>query len=292
MSYIESKRVNNLLDRLSAWGFLASQEILDAGVTNLGLKDQYLALRFINENIAAFGGDPSKVTIWGESAGGGSVGYQAQAYGGRNDGLFRGIIAESAAEMTNVKNMTLPNQRYLNITRAVGCNSTKDSLACLRKVPFAAFDAAIRNITGSQTFYPIVDGDFVKDYSSVLLAQGNFTKVPLLIGSNADEGTLFTAQGINSDDAFAKTIKSYGPDANTTAILMELYPDILSVGIPASYQTRPGTTIGTQWKRAATFNGDYLILAPRRLRNQAWFTQGVTSYAYQFNAPRANSKFS
>ena len=72
--------------RLSAWGFLGSQEALDAGITNIGFKDQRLSLHWIKENIAAFGGDPSKVTIWGESAGGQSVGAHLLAYGGRDDG--------------------------------------------------------------------------------------------------------------------------------------------------------------------------------------------------------------
>lgn len=69
--------------RLSAWGFLGGKEALDGGATNLGFRDQRLALHWIQENIAAFGGDPSKVTIWGESAGGQSVGAQFLAYNGK-----------------------------------------------------------------------------------------------------------------------------------------------------------------------------------------------------------------
>lgn len=81
--------------RLSAYGWLWSTDVVNKGVANLGLRDQRLALHWLQENIAAFGGDPSKVTIWGESAGGVSVGNHLLAYNGRNDGLFRGAISES-----------------------------------------------------------------------------------------------------------------------------------------------------------------------------------------------------
>lgn len=67
--------------RLSAWGFLFSEEVAGSGNTNLGLRDQRLALHWLQENIAAFGGDPTKVTIWGESAGALDVGLHLVAYG-------------------------------------------------------------------------------------------------------------------------------------------------------------------------------------------------------------------
>lgn len=85
--------------RLSGFGFLASKEVLEAGVANLGLFDQRLALRWIRENIEAFGGDPSKITIWGESAGGFSVGYHMVGFDGEHDGLFRAGILESGTAL-------------------------------------------------------------------------------------------------------------------------------------------------------------------------------------------------
>ncbi|KAK4234233.1 Alpha/Beta hydrolase protein [Achaetomium macrosporum] len=275
--------------RLSAWGFLASDEILQAGVANLGLKDQYLALRFIKENIAAFGGDPDKITIWGESAGGGSVSYMAKAYEGRNEALFRAIIAESLYEPSHSANMTLPNMLYANLTAAVGCNATSDRLDCLRKVPADLLNSTIADIVPTTSFYPVVDGGIVPDLSSRLLAQGKFTKVPLLIGSNSDEGTSFSPSGISSDEEFTQSVRSGGPDANTTTILMTLYPDIPSVGIPTGFHSRPDSTIGTQFKRSAAYYGDYTILSQRRLRNQAWYAHGVTSFAYQFDCPAVNN---
>ena len=68
--------------RLSAFGFVSSEEALTAGVANLGFRDQRLAIRWVNENIAAFGGSPDKVTIFGESSGAESVSAQVLAYGG------------------------------------------------------------------------------------------------------------------------------------------------------------------------------------------------------------------
>jgi triacylglycerol lipase len=94
LSYIvqESSKMNtpfigvSINYRLQAWGFIFGKEIAEEGSTNLSIRDQRLALHWVQENIAACGGDPSKVTIWGESAGGFSVGAHLVAYGGRDDG--------------------------------------------------------------------------------------------------------------------------------------------------------------------------------------------------------------
>lgn len=85
--------------RLSAFGFLwgNTTEILANSSANNGLRDQRLALHWIQENIKYFGGDPSRVIIWGESSGALSVGKHLIAYGERNDGLFRGAIMESGS---------------------------------------------------------------------------------------------------------------------------------------------------------------------------------------------------
>lgn len=81
--------------RLGVWGFLNSPQILAEGNTNAGLLDQRLAFRWIKENIAAFGGDPNKITLWGESAGAQSIAYHLLSYDGRDDKLFHGAILES-----------------------------------------------------------------------------------------------------------------------------------------------------------------------------------------------------
>lgn len=85
--------------RVAGFGFLASKEVAEAGEANIGLFDQRLALRWIQENIHAFGGDPNRVAIFGESAGAFSVGYHLTGFDGRNDGLFRAAILQSGSAL-------------------------------------------------------------------------------------------------------------------------------------------------------------------------------------------------
>jgi carboxylesterase type B len=268
---------------------------LDVGVASLGLGDQRLALHWIQETIAAFGGDPAKVVIWGESAGGGNVAYQTIAYEGRDDRLFRGIIAESGAEGSHPADLTEPEERYNNITRAVGCDTAADKLACLRTVSFDALNVAVAELTSS-SFYPVVDydlvPDLVPDLSSTLLAKGKFTKTPLLAGTNTEEGTLFTSPDVESDEDIKALPYSGGIDDNTTTILMALYPNVDSLGLPTAYQT-PSTNspVGAQYKRAVALSTNQIFLNWRRLRTDAWSNAGVPTYSYLFESPLSSGKF-
>ncbi|KAH8885620.1 putative neuroligin [Thozetella sp. PMI_491] len=271
--------------RLSFWGFASSQEVLDAGVANLGLKDQSLALHWIQENIAAFGGDPAKVTIWGESAAGGAMGYHATAFGGRDDGLFRGIIAESGAESTQIKDLNVSSRApaFRAVPQAVGCSGAADTLACLCQASFDALNNSIARLASSQG--PVWDGDIIADFSSVQLAQGHFTKVPILLGTNADEEPLFGGTTVSSDAAISSYISSSGPDANTTAILMTLYPNIDSLGLPTQYRVPADGFIASQFKRSVAVAGDSFFLSWRRHRTDAWSKWGVPAYSYLFASP-------
>lgn len=221
----------------------------------------------------------------GESAGGGSIGYHATAFGGRDDGLFRGLISESGADGNHIKNISSYAQVYNNITRLVGCDGQSDKLACLRKVPFDTLNDAINKTGGS--YGPIYDGDFIADYPSVQLAQGKFTKRPFLLGTNSDEGTLFAGgSNISSDAQIAASLRNSGLDANTTTILMALYPNVDALGLPATFQTPPtNPPNGTQYKRSIALTTDQSFLAWRRARSDAWSKAGVPAYAYHFDSP-------
>ncbi|KAJ9649718.1 hypothetical protein H2201_001863 [Coniosporium apollinis] len=281
--------------RLSAWGFLNSEEVQESGQTNLGLRDQRLAMQWVRENIAAFGGDPDKVTIFGESAGASSVGYQLTAYNGRDDKLFRGAIMQSGSPVYygSVNDTEYFQPLYNSVVNQAGCSGAADTLQCLRDVPYAQLNAVINQTEFRGTFVPAVDGDFFQRLISTQLEDGAFVHVPIISGANSDEGTAFSPQGINTTEIFYQNVVNPSgrffrrlPEWFGQAIL-EAYPDIPALGIPGTpplpADFRPGPPFGAQFRRSAAYYGDATFIAPRRQTCQTWAAAGVAAYCYRFN---------
>lgn len=286
--------------RLSLWGFMYGQEVVDSGITNLGFLDQRLALHWIQENIAAFGGDPDKVTIWGESAGGGSVGTHLVAYGGRDDKLFRAAISESGFPSGLAEYPTVAEWQpiYDYVVQEVNCSSASDTLACLRTIPTATLSSVFNstfngsNIGTDSNFGPQIDGDFIQGSGTTQLKTGQFVKVPYLLGSNFDEGASFGTKGINTTVDFIDSILDLTPGLSNETIntLLALYPDIPEIGIPATLKGRPSyeSGYGYQWKREVAYVGDVKMHAARRLAAQSWAkwasnSSAAATYTYHFN---------
>lgn len=275
--------------RLQAWGFLFGKEIMEAGSANMAIRDQRLALHWIQENIAAFGGDPTKVTIWGESAGARGVGMQLLAYGGRDDGLFRAAILESGGPFGSSPNLT-PEEfqpTYDKIVNATNCSTTADTLACLRTIDRDVLSNVLNSsVTAGASWSPQIDNDFLQDSGTNLVSSGKFVKVPLLAGANHDEGTSFATKGINTTEQFLALVQSAGPDNATALTIAALYPDIPEIGIPGTLAGRPPPSeaaLGVQWKRSSAYTGDLRQHAPRRLIAQKWAEYNTTAYTYLFN---------
>jgi para-nitrobenzyl esterase len=168
--------------RLGALGFLAHPEITrEAGGAppgNFGLQDQIAALRWVQRNIGAFGGDPRRVTIAGQSAG--SMAVHALVASPLAHGLFRGAIAESGLPLPQLDGNTLPvaEQQGIAFARDKGARS----LADLRALPPEKLGGG-----PMLRFSPIIDGKLLTDTVSNMVAHGQFNDVPMIVGQNADE---------------------------------------------------------------------------------------------------------
>lgn len=252
--------------RKGAWGNMYSQEIAGSGNTNLALRDMRQALAWVSENIAFFGGDKDRVTIWGESSGSFAVGQLLMTYGGRTDGLFHASIQESGSASTAWYNGTDWYQPiYDSIVDSVNCSYAIDTLGCLRSVPYETLYPYMQTDTGPG-FYPTVDGDIMPNYPTVLLAEGRFAHVPHLYGTNSDEGSDNAPSGIDTDDQlFEYLYQGVGYDfpAPTVRKIMELYPDDPAQGIPLNTGSERFAERGWQYKRVAAIVGDIFYHAPR-----------------------------
>jgi len=131
-----------------------------------------------------------------------------------------------------------------------------------------------------------IDHDFIAGSASKQLLNGNFVKVPILQGTNFDEGTSFGAKGINTTQQFLAVVEASGLNATVAQTFSLLYPDIPGVGVPGTLAGRPSgnwSFLGAQYKRASAYGGDIAMQAPRRATSQAWAAQNVSSWSYHFN---------
>ncbi|KAI4646799.1 hypothetical protein J4E93_005023 [Alternaria ventricosa] len=296
MSYIVQQSVLNnkpvigisINYRMAAFGFLYSEEVEAAGAQNLGLRDQRLAMQWVNKHISSFGGDPEKVTIWGESAGAYSVGDHIAAYNGVNEGLFRAAILESGNAVGAPLNGTDWYQHmYDNLTESVGCSGAEDTLQCLRDVPYETI--APYGYQGLEWFH-VIDGSLIPRYGQQSLREGKFAKIPLILGTNTDEG--FGVNGVNGDsDAINQLVHSKRWNVNETVAekLLELYPNDPTLGEPYGWGNRTWPQFGLQYKRYQSIATDLTMYAPRRLLAQSMSEHVDQVYSYRWDAPKFNN---
>ncbi|KAH7088952.1 carboxylesteras-like protein [Paraphoma chrysanthemicola] len=214
--------------RLNAFGFPGAP----GADTNLGLRDQRLAVEWLQKNIAGFGGNPKKIVIAGQSSGGAAVDWWSYAY--KQNPIAHGLLSTSGNAFSFPMN-TAQKQKdnWYALSAAVGCGSSGDTLECMRKQPFETISAAVSRIAPSPggspvrstpPFYPMVDGETIfSDYVSRSSA-GDFAKLPYLHGHNNYE------QGYYVIPAFAQGRNV--TEAQTAQFLLE------SFVCPTSYEAR------------------------------------------------------
>ncbi|EGF99071.1 lipase [Melampsora larici-populina 98AG31] len=262
--------------RMGAFGFLGGKQIGAAGVGNLGLKDQRLAMKWVQKHISEFGGDPTKVMIFGESSGAISTSYHLFINNGDNEGLFRAAICESGSAFpVGTLAEGAGQTTYDAILKDIGCENNSDTLACLRSVDFSTLYAASNRIPGPFSggsfplpYAPYVDGEFVTGSMEDNLEAGKFARVPLITGTEDDEGTLLTlgvAPTIITESNLKKYISRLLFKATQEQIdfLTTIYPEDPTQGSP--FNTGLLNTLTPVYKQYAAIFGDFVFQGLRRL---------------------------
>ena len=264
--------------RLGALGFLAHPALASHGAAgNYGLMDQQAALRWVQRNVARFGGDPGNVTIAGQSAGGLSVLAQMVSPGAR--GLFQRAIVQSGTFALNQRPLAVAEAAGETFATAVGCPD--QSAACLRSAPVSALVANFGvEIPG------VVDGAVLTQPIGTALARGQFARVPVVNGITHDEELLFVdglkltvSQGTNiplaapldgSEATYQADIaQALGVSPARAAAIAAVYP--LSAN-----PTRPDEVFGLAVSDAS-------FACPALQVDRQTAARGVPTYAYQFN---------
>ncbi|KAL1303153.1 hypothetical protein AAFC00_006582 [Neodothiora populina] len=283
------KRSNNgvvyvaLNYRLGAFGWLSGSTLQANGTANAGLHDQRLALKWVQDNIHLFGGDPNQVTVFGESAGGGSIMHHITAYGGKQGPApFARAIAQSPAWFPMVSSVSQENifndfLHYANVS----------TIEQARKLPFEALQRAnlqqvANSYIGGVTYGPVVDGDYAPALPGQLLARGHFDKsVKVMAGHNGDEGIIFTDPLVKDEATFEDFILTALPSLSSYPKALDhitkvLYPPIFDGSQAQGYRT--------QVARAAALIGEIGFTC-----NTFYLNKGFSNntHAYMFAAPPA-----
>ncbi|HEX6817085.1 MAG TPA: carboxylesterase/lipase family protein [Ktedonobacterales bacterium] len=272
--------------RLGVDGFLA----LDDGVANLGLLDQIAALRWVQENIAAFGGDPSQVTIFGESAGGMSVSTLLAMPAAA--GLFTRAIAQSGAAhyalpMATAKRVGGYLAEYL------GVEPTREAIAAVPVERMAEAQMAMRLEQTTQPnpakwgqtqatgmlFQPVIDGETLDALPIQRIAGGSSANVDLLLGSNSDEFSFFIVPpgviDMVTDEYLAAVATGYGlPVEQALAPYRSAHPE-----------ATPGELLG-----AVTTDWLFRIPAVRMAEARASAPAATYMYEFAWRSPQFNGR--
>ncbi|EDU40805.1 PnbA Carboxylesterase type B [Pyrenophora tritici-repentis] len=296
--------------RLGPFGFLASDEVARKGVVNAGLHDQYLALQWIQAYISQFGGDPSAVTISGESSGGGSVMLHDMAYGGHDkNSLFHNIIAASPyLPKQHAYNASIPTKSYYAFAERAGCpvdeceDANSTVFECLLSKDTATLQNASTQVgaagaAGQWTFLPVTDGSFVQSTPSKQLLEKRVNGRTALVGNAADEGPLFVPQNITSQDQFMSWLRGTLPGFSDSDIaeVLAWYPiknntespnavKFATTGLSGPSALDQSSVAVGQQQRANNLYAELTFICPSYWIAAAYSGGGRTSYQYQYSA--------
>jgi para-nitrobenzyl esterase len=218
----------------------------DVFESNVGQRDQLAALRWVRDNIRAFGGSPDRVTLFGESSGAGAVTTMLATPSAR--GLLHAAIAQSSpvGSVYTRETARVAAERFLG-----RLDMTRDDVARLRRIPAGALVEACNRLIvdssarepGTIPVAPVVDGDLVPEYPLTAMAGGTALRIPLLIGSNRDEAMLF------------RLVRSpiVPNSASAVQLMVERLGTPEALAVPAAYRGYPRLRPALQLSTDAAF---------------------------------------
>ena len=274
--------------RLGVLGFFAHPALsAEPGhvTDNYGLMDQQAALRWVQANIARFGGDPRRVTIFGESAGGLST--HSHLASPLSAGLFQHAIVESGAYALTQPTVAAQQALGVAVGNTAGCVSPTTP-ACLRALPVATLLASLPPTVSS--IVPDIDGTTLTQSIGDAFASGQFNRVPVMEGSNHDEWRLFTALDydlqagpIGCTNAGCSTYPQAVAALLSQPVTSPLVLFVTNVAYPAALY-------GTADLAYSAFGTD-VVFACNSRKAVRLLSGFVPTYAYEFNDENAPQLF-
>lgn len=264
--------------RVGTLGFLATESLAAEGnAGNYGIQDQIEALRWVQTNIRAFGGDPEQVTIFGESAG--AISVCALLGAPSADTLFHQAIIQSGmcilgtARQAGLLGAISAIEAGQQTSADLGCRDAVDPNRCLRNLPvdelvratslISVLGADINALAGTS---PHVDGRLIVEQPLARIARGEADR-PLLVGSNAREGVLFSGSDtVLTRRGFERAVADFVQDEGLAAQIVELYP------------LRDFPLVGDAW---VAFLGEATFICHGEAAARA-AAGGAPAYAYHF----------
>ncbi|PPQ69308.1 hypothetical protein CVT24_001674 [Panaeolus cyanescens] len=268
--------------RLGQFGFLGGKQIgRDKGL-NAGLLDQRAALRWVKRYISHFGGDPNRVTIWGQSAGAGSTMFQLIANGGNSEGLFQAAMGDS------------PSLSFTPSFDGTYVEGIYDQFASLAKSSEILTSAGSKLLTGRPdtlfVFAPILDNNFITQRPVEAFNAGNFARVPLFFGSNTNEGNNWSA---SLKDPAANTSEPSANEDTVTTFFQGQWATVTDAELREAQKLYPLSTFSSSVSaQAALMYGEARYICTAAMITGAGAREKVAggrTYQYHYNNPHLGS---
>ncbi|KAK0470485.1 Alpha/Beta hydrolase protein [Armillaria novae-zelandiae] len=279
--------------RLGQFGFLGGSRLKANGALNAGLLDQRAALRWLRKYISNFGGDPERVTIWGESAGAGSTMFQVIANGGDREGLFVAAMGDSPSmSFTPAYDSEYVEGIFTAFAEKGGCDQVQDPIECLRKADVKDLVAAGNQVLATKpttiySFAPILDGSFISKRAVEAFQDGTFALIPLLYGSNTNEGAGWSS---NIPAPWANTATLNATEDTVYFFLQGQYHTLTNESFVKALDLYPLADYDNSYDlQGQQMYGEMRYICTAVLINEAAEQFGLDAFQYRYDNPHLGS---